>query len=291
MNVHILQSLGNVMKKQMLRLSMILDDFDPDCLVLNREHEELTFNMIKALAGVTSAARSAYDEEKRKQNYLDFQDLQLSMYRLLHHGPQPARKMAARFHHIMVDEFQDTNSIQWGIVSSLAKKPDGGFDPAKIFIVGDEKQSIYAFRGGDVALFSRTRAVLAKENVKAGLHRHPFILNDAGLSDYANEFNRALADNHFNPDELQKGTIKFMENFRSAEFPIRFFNLFFKQLFKEHYYETHQARHQDLIRKGNMSRGSVELFLVDDDYHGDTPIPGERSWKRLMAEFQESNSR
>lgn len=57
--------------------------------------------------------------------------------------------------YFMVDEFQDTNSYQWGIITKAASKND-----ANVFIVGDEKQSIFAFQGADVSVFAQASKAL-----------------------------------------------------------------------------------------------------------------------------------
>ena len=70
--------------------------------------------------------------------------------------------------HILVDEFQDTNSFQWNIINSLTEewksgmgaKRDEGIKPT-VFFVGDEKQSIYYFRGANVEIFSNARQNMA----------------------------------------------------------------------------------------------------------------------------------
>jgi len=83
-----------------------------------------------------------------KAGAMDFDDLLLQMYRLLYQNPDGARdKYRERFSHVMVDEFQDTNSLQYGILK-LLKKYQGSNE--NLGIVGDDAQSIYAFRGATI---------------------------------------------------------------------------------------------------------------------------------------------
>ena len=75
---------------------------------------------------------------KEKEWLLDFNDLELLAARLLANSEVVK---SYDFRHIMVDEFQDTNPLQKQIVDSLCS------EGAKLFVVGDPKQSIYRFRG------------------------------------------------------------------------------------------------------------------------------------------------
>ena len=77
-----------------------------------------------------------------------------SRLKLLGYLNEPRHK-AARYHHVLVDEFQDTSRAQWRLVSLLVKSWGegaglaGGVLPPSIFVVGDRKQSIYGFRDAD----------------------------------------------------------------------------------------------------------------------------------------------
>ncbi len=103
---------------------------------------------------------TAYRELKAEQNSLDFDDLENRTVHLLEQHPTvAARYVQGEFNHIMVDEFQDTNDIQRRIIYAIC-----GIDlihhtapPGRLFVVGDPKQSIYAFRGADVSVFDRVR--------------------------------------------------------------------------------------------------------------------------------------
>ena len=90
---------------------------------------------------------------------LDFDDLEArARHLLLHHAGVRARYAGAEFKHLLVDEFQDTNAAQWDIVRALADPAQ----PGNLFLVGDARQSIYAFRGADVSVFERVRGQLVE---------------------------------------------------------------------------------------------------------------------------------
>jgi DNA helicase-2/ATP-dependent DNA helicase PcrA len=85
----------------------------------------------------------AYVEAKQQQNVLDYDDL-LLYWAEMAAEPALAAQMGARFDHVLVDEYQDTNLLQASILLGL--KPDG----RGVTVVGDDAQSIYSFRGATV---------------------------------------------------------------------------------------------------------------------------------------------
>jgi ATP-dependent helicase/nuclease subunit A len=111
------------------------------------------------------------NEEKQKISALDFDDLELRALDLLKR-PEVITRAAERYKFFLVDEFQDTNGLQRQLLEHLALQK-GRRESANLFIVGDRKQSIYGFRGADVAVFSEmTNTLLA-----AGGELKPLLLN------------------------------------------------------------------------------------------------------------------
>jgi DNA helicase-2/ATP-dependent DNA helicase PcrA len=92
---------------------------------------------------------SAYEEQCQREGVIDFSELLLRSYELLKHHEPIRRHYQQRFRHILVDEFQDTNALQYAWLKLLSNQ--GGDNPSAVFAVGDDDQSIYAFRGADVA--------------------------------------------------------------------------------------------------------------------------------------------
>ena len=84
----------------------------------------------------------AYVEAKQQRHLLDYDDLLLYWFHLMQEGP--AESVRRRFDHVLVDEYQDTNALQAGILLGL--KPDG----RGLTVVGDDAQSIYSFRAATV---------------------------------------------------------------------------------------------------------------------------------------------
>ncbi|MGE5596358.1 MAG: ATP-dependent helicase [Hyphomicrobiales bacterium] len=93
---------------------------------------------------VASRAYTRYDEALRAASALDFDDLLNEAVRMLRESPPTLDKYAGRFLHVMVDEFQDTNAVQYQLAKLLASKH------GNIAVVGDPDQSIYSWRAADV---------------------------------------------------------------------------------------------------------------------------------------------
>ncbi|MBD5538854.1 MAG: ATP-dependent helicase [Desulfovibrio sp.] len=121
----------------------------------------------------------AYAAYKRENGLLDYDDLLFELEALLRDNAEAAAALRARFRHILVDEYQDTNLVQARIVRLLAG-PVGGGEGAgtaplcNVMAVGDEAQSIYAFRGANVRnildfpkLFPGARILPLEENYRS----------------------------------------------------------------------------------------------------------------------------
>ena len=103
-----------------------------------------------------------YQRLKNEQRFLDYNDLEWGTYWLLQHSDNALwlqYKLDQRIDHLLIDEFQDTNPIQWNLVLPLmeemiASDADTTERLRSTFIVGDEKQAIYRFRGANAELQS-----------------------------------------------------------------------------------------------------------------------------------------
>ena len=89
---------------------------------------------------------SRYQNELRSLNAMDFDDLLLQARTLLRDYPDARQEWRARYQHVLVDEFQDTNRLQLELVSLLT-----GAERPNICVVGDDDQSIYGWRGAEAA--------------------------------------------------------------------------------------------------------------------------------------------
>ncbi|MDD3403183.1 MAG: ATP-dependent helicase [Hespellia sp.] len=82
-----------------------------------------------------------YEQRRKKQRKIDFDDMLVLCHQLFVTRPDILEKWQDRFRYILIDEFQDINQIQYDVIKMLAKPQDN------LFVVGDDDQSIYAFRG------------------------------------------------------------------------------------------------------------------------------------------------
>ncbi len=125
---------------------------------------------------MTARVYAKYEDRLKASNALDFDDLLLKTLMLFEENPDVLEKYQRKFKYIMVDEYQDTNTVQYDIVSMLAK------GSGNIFVVGDDDQSIYGWRGADITNilefekdFPGAKVIRLEQNYRS--HQH--ILNAA----------------------------------------------------------------------------------------------------------------
>jgi len=115
------------------------------------EHDDFTRRMKEIYA--------RYEEQCQREGVVDFAELLLRCYELLVHHEALREHYRGRFKHILVDEFQDTNRLQYRWLKLLAGKENA------VFAVGDDDQSIYAFRGASAANMQDLQKDFAVEKV------------------------------------------------------------------------------------------------------------------------------
>jgi DNA helicase-2/ATP-dependent DNA helicase PcrA len=112
-----------------------------------------------------------YEEQCQREGVVDFGELMLRSYELLRDQDAIRAHYQRRFRHILIDEFQDTNKLQYAWIKLFSPPPMEGLDVQgnAVFAVGDDDQSIYAFRGarvGNMADFVREYRVPQKNQIK-----------------------------------------------------------------------------------------------------------------------------
>ena len=126
-----------------------------------RDIEAYTFNAAALTCG--AALLDTYQAIKRERQVIDYGDIEWQVYRLLagdEHAAYVQAKLDARYHHILLDEFQDTNPLQWLTLKAwFTAAAESGSAPT-VFLVGDPKQSIYRFRRAESRLFAHAASDL-----------------------------------------------------------------------------------------------------------------------------------
>jgi ATP-dependent helicase/nuclease subunit A len=140
-----------------------------------------------------------YTKIKKKQVSIDFEDQQLLAYKLLANNDEIRNQVASRFKYIMVDEFQDTNLLQWKIIELVS-----GDHGNNVFIVGDPKQSIYGFRNADVRVFNSVKNKFAEEHPDGVMQLSESFRFKESISKFINTiFPDILKSNPDNPWEVK----------------------------------------------------------------------------------------
>ena len=116
---------------------------------LGLEHQRLAL-----LRRLFDEAGAALREDKRRRRVVAFDDMLFNLHQRLHDGTAPALAAAlrARFPAALIDEFQDTDPLQWQIFDAIY-----GDGTLPLFLVGDPKQAIYSFRNADLHTYLRAR--------------------------------------------------------------------------------------------------------------------------------------
>lgn len=149
------------------RITSVLEQYEQICTQLLETavflEEEKALRVNRALFTLGEALIQCYQDSKTDQCLIDFVDLEWQAARLLQDVDTATylqMRLDARYRHILLDEFQDTNPLQWHILLGWLDSYSQTDEAPRIFLVGDPKQSIYRFRGADARLFNRARIYL-----------------------------------------------------------------------------------------------------------------------------------
>ena len=135
--------------------------------VVSAEKEALQF--ARLILEIALHATSSFESQKRKEGTLEFSDIQTLAMELLEH-PEAGPKIRSSIQFLMIDEFQDTNAMQYELASRIVRslKEEDEDHKVNLYIVGDPKQSIYGFRSADVRVFGMATKDIQKANVNNG---------------------------------------------------------------------------------------------------------------------------
>ena len=171
-----------------------------------------------------------YENKKYELGYLDFEDI-LIKTKIVLELPEVRQKLSQKYRYLMVDEYQDTNEIQYEIFLPILERLKTG----NLFVVGDEKQSIYKFRDAELSVFSKTKNAVNDED---------------GL------------------------TLMLPASFRTSPVLCAFTNHLFRNLFADANPLFNEVVHTDLISAKNEElEGSIEILLAE--INEETPFLSE----------------
>jgi len=152
-------------------------DQDLDVLISGLESDRAGLELAQSVLELVFSASNIYQRRKQYQGVVDFDDLiftarELVCGELLAEEDRKSlvARVRTRVKHVMVDEFQDTDDLQWDViraVSGVGERSLENDSENTLFIVGDAQQAIYSFRGGDVRVFRQA----AEEVVNGGATR------------------------------------------------------------------------------------------------------------------------
>ncbi|MCF7924258.1 MAG: UvrD-helicase domain-containing protein [Candidatus Izimaplasma sp.] len=142
------QDSTNIIKNLLKKHNFDLKQFSPNItskLIGLIKAKLKSINQVEEpIKGMLEQIYPMYNKYLKANNLVDFEDLLILPLKILKDFSGVLKRYQEKFQYILVDEFQDTNNLQYQIVYELAKKH------RNIFIVGDEDQSIYAFRGSNI---------------------------------------------------------------------------------------------------------------------------------------------
>ena len=226
----------------------LLDQFYPD-LFYAFSPDNLFEKQFRSFVKAGQVCMESYQREKKRLNALDFADLEALCHAFLtdlfeSDDPHGLRRVQRVFKYIMVDEFQDTNRVQWEIINLLCSSRDQTgkqvLYPGKLFVVGDKRQAIYKFRGGDVTVFERGTDEVKRSNQG---NQAPMFWQDPEIEDrlralepgyprLINSYKKAFdALSRSERERILAGDVYLPHNFRTDRRPIEFLNATFDQIF------------------------------------------------------------
>ncbi|WP_231969707.1 UvrD-helicase domain-containing protein [Polynucleobacter necessarius] len=133
---------------------------------LNWQAEKEVYELNQAWFAMSERMMDHAAATKEAMRVRDFDDLEIGVSKLMADSANAAylqARLDARYQHILIDEFQDTNPLQWQILRSWFEGYGEDKSKPSVFIVGDPKQSIYRFRRADPRLFASAKEFLKSE--------------------------------------------------------------------------------------------------------------------------------
>ena len=227
------------------------------------DDDKLLIRVTRLLIHVYDEIQHAYENRKRQAGQLDFDDLQIKVRDLLQREVSIREQLAERYPYIMVDEYQDTDELQYEILKPLISSYRSG----NLFIVGDQNQSIYRFRGADVRVFDLTRKEITDYQ--------------SGLTEDFTWEGEILEAN----DVEMRGDLRLPENFRLLRNLVGFVNLVFESLMKGR--NEFEVEYDPLVQgRATDSVGAVEMLISSTEEAEGESEPSADEHKLIVKRIQ-----
>jgi ATP-dependent helicase/nuclease subunit A len=178
--------------KQLPPIGISFRELTQLCREPDTDTEALGLRVSGAMIRAAEFCAERYAALRTEANVIDFDDMLIGVRDLLRNCPHVAHEVRQSIRFLMVDEFQDTNPLQYEIVRLLAPNldPNASTVPDEehpnVFIVGDPKQSIYGFRAADVRLFRQAQTDIARANNERGAPHNGIVTLRASYRMHAN---------------------------------------------------------------------------------------------------------
>jgi ATP-dependent helicase/nuclease subunit A len=197
----------------------------------------------KDLLSIMDEVQTSYFQFKTRNGFLDFDDLILLAEQLLK-DENVKKKLSEKYKYIMIDEYQDTDESQFNIFSPILNELKTG----NLFVVGDEKQSIYKFRDADVKVFAKTKSIIGES---------------AG------------------PNNI----LDLPHSFRLSPRIAFFCNRLFQNLMKDSELLFNEVEYNQLITSSsNVDEGKIEILLSESDENTEPLLVADRILKLVDEE-------
>ncbi len=241
--------LKNVLAREIEIAENFFNDFSKIPSLENHQQIELELAKFgKLIINFFYKAIDIYSQRKNENSYLDYEDILLFTRKILE-NENVQSALSDKFKYLMVDEYQDTNEIQYHIFLPILDDLKKG----KLFVVGDEKQSIYMFRDAELEVFYKTKDEIEKSAGKKFLLTLP-------------------------------------DSFRMSPQVCVFANELFRNLFKNHNYLFNEVEHSDIVcAKQDELFGHVEILLNINNKNDDSE-ESELIAKRIKIMMNSANS-
>ncbi|MFQ5589318.1 MAG: UvrD-helicase domain-containing protein, partial [Nitrospiria bacterium] len=164
---------------------------DAECLInIAKQLLQVDHQAVAHLLQLLAPFITRFHERARREGLMTFDALLAKTRDLLRDHPVIREALKHRYRAILIDEFQDTDPVQYEILLYLAEAPGGqakdwrdvSLSPGKLFVVGDPKQSIYGFRRADIEAYHAVREMILQQNgvhctLKTNFRSHKKILD------------------------------------------------------------------------------------------------------------------